>query len=141
MTTDASEYARPLPTPTPLTAPYWEATKRHELRIQRCDDCAHFWFPPAEYCPQCLSEDYTWTEVSGKAKLWSWIEMWQVYFGGFADERPYNVGYVELDEGPRLMSNLVDCDRSALRCDMPLEVVFDDVTAEVTLPKFRPAEE
>lgn len=77
--------------------------------------------------------------MSGRAKLWSWIDMWQMYYRGFADERPYLVAYVELEEGPRLMSTIVAADRSTLTCDMPLEVVFDDVTPEITLPKFRVA--
>jgi uncharacterized protein len=137
--TGDTAYARPLPTITTLTAPYWEGARQHELRVQRCDECASWWFPPAELCPECLSESFTWTPVSGRAKLWSWIDMWQLYFRGFADERPYTVAFVELEEGPRMMSGLVHYDRDSLRCDMPLVVAFDAVTPEITLPKFRPA--
>ena len=139
VTSETQEYAKPLPVIKTLTEPYWSATKKHELRLQQCDECAHLWFPPAEYCPRCLSDQYTWTVVSGRAKLWSWISMWQMYFPAFADERPYVVAFVELDEGPRMMSTVVDCDPADLVCDMPLEVTFDDITPEITLPKFRPA--
>jgi uncharacterized OB-fold protein len=138
-TSDA--YTRPLPDlDRKLTQPYWEATRNHELRIQQCDACGHLWFPPSFCCPQCLGEAITWTRVSGRAKLWSWINMWQMYYLGFANERPYLVAFVELEEGPRLMASLqgVAPDAPELRCDMPLEVVFDDVTPEVTLPRFRP---
>ena len=131
-------YKRPLPTVTRLTKPYWDAAKNHELHMQKCDDCAHIWFPPSVCCPQCLSERYTWTKVSGRARLWSWINMWQMYYQGFADERPYTVVYVQLEEGPRLMAGVMGIDREDLRCDMPLQVVFDDVTDEITLPKFAP---
>ena len=140
MTNDAT-YKRPLPDlERKLTQPYWEATKRHELVIQQCDACQHLWFPPSFCCPKCLGEAISWKRVSGRAKIWSWIDMWQMYFRGFADERPYLVAYVELEEGPRLMASLVDIDeeRTGLYCDMPLEIVFDDVTPEVTLPRFRP---
>jgi uncharacterized OB-fold protein len=133
-------YNRPLPTPGKLTAPYWEAAKNHEFKLQKCDECGHIWFPPAVCCPQCLSESFTWTAMSGRAQIWSWIDMWQMYYRGFADERPYTVAYVELEEGPRLMSSIVGLVGSELRVGMPLEVVFDDVTDEITLPKFRSAE-
>jgi uncharacterized OB-fold protein len=130
---------RPLPRINKLNAPYWEATKRHELQIQRCKACGHRWFPPASRCPQCLSSDHEWAPASGRGKVWSWIVMWQRYFPAFEDRIPYNVAYVELEEGPRLMTNIVDCDESDLRCDLPVEVVFEDVTDEIMLPVFRPA--
>ena len=138
MTTE-STYKRPLPMiDRPATAPYWAGAKIGELRLQKCAACAHIWFPPSICCPKCLGEDYAWVKASGKATLWSWIDMWQLYFPGFADERPYTVAYVKLEEGPMMMSGLMDYDRSELAIDMPLEVVFDAVTKEVTLPKFRP---
>lgn len=133
-----SEYTRPLPKMNKLTQPYWDAAKKHEFHLQKCDACAHVWFPPAMCCPNCLSEKYTWTRMSGRATLWSWINMWQMYFKGFADERPYVVAYVKLEEGPLLMSSIIG-DRESLQCDMPLEVTFDDVTPEISLPKFKAA--
>ena len=74
----------------------------------------------------------------GRGKVWSWIVMWQRYFPAFEPDLPYNVAYVELDEGPKLMTNLVDVASEDIRCDMPVEVVFDEVTDEISLPKFRP---
>ena len=129
---------RPLPRVNKLNAPYWEATKRHELFIQRCKACGARWFPPASRCPQCLSTDYEWAPASGRGKVWSWIVMWQRYFPAFEDRIPYNIAYVELEEGARLMTNIVDCDEADLRCDLPVEVVFEEVTDEITLPVFRP---
>jgi uncharacterized OB-fold protein len=133
-----AEYNKPLPRPNRLSAPFWEGTKRHELLLQRCDACGHVWFPPSTRCPRCLSTDYTWSKASGRGKVWSWIVMWQRYFPSFEADIPYNVAYVELDEGPRLMTNIVGCANGAIYCDMPVVVFFDDVTPEITLPKFRP---
>lgn len=132
-------YRKPLPRPTTLSRPFWEAARRHELRVQRCTTCGHRWLPPSDRCPACLSKAYEWALASGRGKVWSWIVMWQRYFPAFEAEIPYNVAYVELEEGPRLMTNLVNCDPATIRCDMPVEVVFEDVTDEITLPKFRPA--
>ena len=77
--------------------------------------------------------------MSGRGRIWSFLRMWQRYFPGFEADLPYIVGYVQLDEGPRMMCNLVECEYESLSCDMPVEVVFDDVTPEVSLPKFRPS--
>jgi uncharacterized OB-fold protein len=134
-----SAYKKPLPRPNRLSAPYWEAAKQHQLRVVRCTSCDHKWLPPSDICPKCLSREVEWVDASGRGKVWSWVVFWQRYFAAFEADIPYNVAYVELEEGPRLMTNLVDCDPAAIHCDMPVEVVFDDVTPEITLPKFRPA--
>ena len=131
-------YTKPLPRPNALSRPFWEGTKQHELRLQRCDACGTHRFPPSPRCPECLSDAAQWVKVSGRGKVWSWIRMWQRYFPAFEAELPYNVAYVELDEGPKLMTNLVEVDDADIHCDMPVEVVFDDVTEQITLPKFRP---
>ena len=130
-------YTKPLPRINRLSRPYWEGAKRHELLLQRCLACTRHRFPPSERCPTCLGTDSEWVRASGRAKVWSWIRMWQAYFPSFAADRPYVVAFVELDEGPRLMSTIVDCSPEEIACEMAVEVVFDDVTDEVTLPKFR----
>jgi uncharacterized OB-fold protein len=134
-----STYKKPLPKPNRASQPYWDATKRHQLTVLRCNACGHKWLPPADRCPKCLAHDPEWVEASGRGKVWSWIVMHQRYFAAFEAELPYNVAMVELEEGPRLMTNLVDVDPAQIRCDMPVQVVFEDVTPEITLPKFRPA--
>ena len=88
-------------------------------------------------CPECLSTEWVWTKVSGRGIVYSFVVFHRVYHTGFKDEVPYVVAVVELEEGPRLMSNIIGCDPNAVHCDMPVEVVFDDVSEEVTLPKFR----
>jgi uncharacterized OB-fold protein len=132
-------YAKPLPRITADNRPFWEATRRHELRLQRCRACDRFRYPPAPVCPQCLAEDAEWTRVSGRGTVSTFVVFHKVYFPAFAADVPYNVVQVELEEGPRLTANLVDVPNDQIRVGMPVEVVFDDVTPEVTLPRFRPA--
>ncbi len=134
------EYERPLPVPSELSAPFWEACRRHELIIQRCQNCNAFRFPPAILCPECLSEAVEWTRVSGRGKIFSFVVFHRVYHPAFQADLPYTVALVELEEGPRLISNIVGCPPDRVTCDMPVDVVFEDVTGEVTLPKFRPRE-
>ncbi len=133
-----SQYMKPLPRPQALDMPYWEGLKKRELRMQKCSDCGHIWFPPAPGCPKCLSTNYEWAKLSGKGKVWSWSIFYQVYYKSFADEIPYNVIQVQVEEGPIMISNMVECKNEDIKCDMPVEIVFDDVTEQVTLPKFKP---
>ena len=131
-------YAKPLPRINGLSRPYWEGTKRQELLLQRCDACGRHRFPPSERCSSCLDTASEWVPASGRGKVWSWIRMWQAYFPAFDADRPYIVAYVELEEGPRLMTTLVECHPDEIVCDMAIEVTFEEVTDDVTLPKFRP---
>ena len=133
-----AEYAKPLPGLRRQNRPFFEGAKQGELRLQRCTSCGHHWFPPSDNCPSCLSFDFEWVTLSGHGRIWSWIVMHQRYFKGFEDDIPYNVAFVELEEGPFLMSTIVDVPFDQIRCDLPVEVVFEDATEEIALPKFRP---
>jgi uncharacterized protein len=133
-----SAYAKPLPQVTPEMKPFWDAARRHELVVQRCTGCGTHRFPARDICSRCLSRDAAWTPVSGRGSVFSWAIMHQVYHPGFAAEVPYAVVVIELDEGARVVSNLVDCAPADIRAGMPVEVVFDDVASDVSLPKFRP---
>jgi uncharacterized OB-fold protein len=137
----ATEYTKPLPRPLSpaLTRPFWEAAKRHELLMPRCTMCDHVFFYPRSECPRCLSAHLEWVKVSGRARLHSFTIVQQPANPAFRDDVPYVYAVVQLDEGPRLVSNIVQCDLDTLRVDMPLEAVFDDVTPEWTLVKFTPA--
>ena len=128
---------KPLPPTTPEMAPFWEAARRHELVVQRCRGCGAYRFPARDLCSRCLAREVEWTRVSGRGEIFSYAVMHQVYHPGFAGEVPYAVVVVALEEGARLVSNVVGCPAAALRIGMPVEVVFEDVTPEVTLPKFR----
>jgi uncharacterized protein len=129
---------KPTPRPSPESAHYWHAAREHRLEIQRCKACGQFWFPPSQSCPHCLAADFAWVPVSGLGKVFSFVTYHRVYHPAFAKEVPYVVALVELAEGPRLLSNIVGVAPDAVRCDMPVEVTFDDYEEGVTVPKFTP---
>ena len=131
---------RAIPKPTPETQHYWDGTKAGELRLQRCKSCDSAYFPPRPFCPECSSRDVEVFNASGKATLYSYV-INHMKSPGF--EPPYAIAVVELEEGPRLMSNIVDCPQTpeALVLDMPLEVTWEVLTDDITLPQFRPAGE
>jgi uncharacterized OB-fold protein len=138
----AEPYSGPLPKPTPETRPFWDAAKQHRLVIQACDDCGARYFYPRPLCPACLSRRVRWIDASGRARLHTFVINHRPP-RGFPIAAPYVLGIVELDEGPRMMSVIVGvpADPAGLRCDLPLEVTFEDITAEITLPRFRPRAE
>jgi uncharacterized protein len=135
----ADAYTGPLPKPTPETQPFWDAVRRRQLLIQRCTACDRHYFYPRPLCPHCLSRDVEWVAASGRGRLHTFVINHRPP-RNFPLPAPCIVAIVELEEGPRLMTNLVgvDPDPQQLRCDMAVEVVFDDVTADITLPRFRP---
>jgi uncharacterized OB-fold protein len=130
---------KPLPTPDKANTRYWQGCREHVLLLPNCNACAATWFPPAPNCPSCLSDDIGWKEASGRGRLWSWNVFHQAYFAGFTDDIPYVTALIELEEGPRMTSTVVDVALADLRCDLEVEVAFDDVTDEFSLPTFRPA--
>lgn len=132
-------YRAPLPQPTPETQPFFDGLRRRKLLIQRCNDCGVAYYYPRPFCPNCLSANVAWEEASGKGTLYSFVINYRSP-PGF--EAPYVIAVVELEEGPRMMTNLVGVEPhpGLVRCDMAVEIVFDDVTDDVTLPKFRPVE-
>ncbi|MFC8435139.1 Zn-ribbon domain-containing OB-fold protein [Streptomyces sp. NPDC057253] len=135
-----TQYAKPLPRVHDLNRAFFLGALDGRLVLQHCDDCGHVWFPSARSCPKCLSKEITWKPVSGRGRLWSWVVMHQRYIPAFADDLPYAVAFVELEEGPFMMTSIVGAEPEDLVCDMPVEVVFDQVTDEVALPRFRPVD-
>ena len=137
--TPAETRPKPVPRPTPDTAPYWEAARRGELSIQLCSDCEQYFFYPRSGCPFCSSTDSSWVTVSGRATLHTYLISYRPAVG-FADEVPYAIAIVELEEGPRMMSNIVGVPNTpeALILDMPLEVTFEP-RGDQSVPVFRPA--
>ncbi|MCC6763254.1 MAG: Zn-ribbon domain-containing OB-fold protein [Deltaproteobacteria bacterium] len=128
---------RPLPEHEGDLAPFLAAAREHRLVVQRCDGCGMLRFPPRELCSGCLSTAASWREVSGRGEIFSFNVMHQVYHPAFAREVPYAVVVIKLAEGPKITSNLVNYPVDRIRIGMPVEVVFEDVSADVTLPKFR----
>ncbi|MGE0682716.1 MAG: Zn-ribbon domain-containing OB-fold protein [Candidatus Binatia bacterium] len=134
-----TDYKKPLPAITTLSEPYWYGLRRRELKMPKCNDCGKIWYPPSPFCPSCWSRNFTWQPLSGRGKVNSWVIFHQAYFSSYKDDIPYNVAEVELEEGPRLLTNLVGIANEDISIGMSVEIVYDDVTDEVTLAKFRPA--
>ncbi|SRR5579875_504356 len=119
--------------------PFWEATKRHELFVQRCRECGFLQFHPRAVCAKCLSSNVQWVKSAGKGKIYTYTVTYQNPTRGFRDSLPYILAYVDLDEGVKMLANVVDCKPEEVKIGMPVEAVFADVTPEVTLVNFRPA--
>lgn len=132
-----NEYKKPLPTISDENRPFWEAAKNEELRMQKCSDCGHIRYPIGPVCTACLSDRFTWEKLSGRGTVFNKLVFHQVYNKAFADDIPYNVVMVQLEEGPRMFSNIVGIENENIHIDMPVEVVFEHVTEEIAIPKFR----
>jgi len=132
-----SEYFKPLPKPSPTSRPFWEAARKHELKLQKCGACNRFIYYPRDRCPNCFSDQLSWQPVSGRGKLYSYTTVHRASTRSFADA-PYVLAIVELDEGPRMTTNMT-VPQDQLKVGMPVTVVFDDVTKDHTLVKFKPA--
>jgi uncharacterized OB-fold protein len=134
---------RPLPQPTtPEAMPYWEGAREGKLMLPRCQACAKAFFYPRVVCPFCASRDITWIQASGRGRLYSFAIAHQIMNKAFRVKPPVILAMVELEEGPRLLTNLVNvaADPGTLHCDMPVEVVFEKLTAEISLPMFQPVQ-
>ena len=132
----------------PPTAGFWQAATRDELAIPRCSGCRGYVWYPRERCPHCDGTSMPWEAVSGRGTLFSWAFVERALFAPFADRAPYVTGLVALVEDPavRVVTDVVDCDPHALRADMPVRVVFRDLSfpgdaASVRAPFFVPEED
>jgi uncharacterized OB-fold protein len=136
------ELNRPLPTPmTPEAKPYWDGLKEHKLMMPKCADCGLVFFYPRVICPSCHSRQITWIQASGKGKLYSFEIVHQRLNPNYKLPTPYVLAMIELEEGARMMSNLINVepDPQVIKCDMPVEVVYEKLTDDVTIPLFQPA--
>lgn len=131
------EYTKPLPAIDQFNRPFWEGTLAEELRMPRCTSCGHVYYPPGPVCTRCLADSTEWSTLSGKGEIYAVIVFHQIYNEAFRHDVPYNVVLVKLDEGPFMFSNIVDIDTAPPIVGEPVEVVFDRVTAEVAIPRFR----
>jgi uncharacterized protein len=129
---------RDIPQPTPESEPFWEAAARGELAIQRCNACERFWFPPSNRCQSCWSDDVEWRAVSGRAELYTFTVYRRGYSPALKEQLPYVVGIVELEEGPRLVTNIVGCEPEDVRVGMSLRVTFRDIGEGFALHGFEP---
>jgi uncharacterized OB-fold protein len=129
---------KPLPKPNADTKPFWEGCKDHQLRFQKCRECGFVRWPPSLLCPSCHSAESDWIRATGKGRVYSFAVYHVAFHPAFKDDIPYVTAVVELDEGPRLLTDIIGCNPSDVTCDMPLDVIWHDISEELSLPKFKP---
>jgi len=130
---------KPIPRPYQDSQAYWDAAKEKRLLLQHCRDCGKPQFYPRGVCSHCLGSALDWVEASGRGKVHTFTVCHRAPHPGFAADLPFVIAVIELDEGVRMMSNIVGCDPKTVRIDMPVKVVFEAATPEITMPKFEPA--
>ena len=130
-------YTKPLPTLTEENRPFWEGAREGFLRMQKCYSCSHIRFPISHVCPDCLSYEFEWKNLSGRGEIFAYIIYHQLYNKAFMKDIPYNVALVQLEEGPRMYSNVIGCSNNSAKVGDKVVAVFDSVTSEITIPKFR----
>ena len=128
---------KPLPVVTEESRPFWEGCKRGVLLLQYCEACQHYQFYPRLYCMQCGADTLSWKQASGRGMIYSYTIIRQNKSPEFVNDTPYNVAIIQLEEGPRLMSNIIDAAPGALQVDLPVTVVFDPVSDAISVPRFR----
>ncbi len=139
MADEKKKYSKPLPQIDEESRPWWEALQRGELYVQKCRDCGDLRYYPRAQCTQCLSPRTQWVRCTGRGKVYTFTVTNQNQAAGFREALPYVMAYVELDEGLKMLTNLIDCRPEEVKIGMPVEVVFEAATPEVTFAKFRPA--
>jgi uncharacterized protein len=135
-----SHAAKPLPRVTPDTQPFWDALRERRLVLPFCLDCGKPHLPPGPVCPLCFADRLEWRPASGRGRISTWTVVHKAWFPAFAGDVPYNVVQVELDEGPRLTASVVGLPNDRLAVGLSVVIDFDDVSPDITLPRFRPAD-
>jgi uncharacterized OB-fold protein len=131
------EFKNQPPSITASNRPFWEAARRNELVVYGCQHCGALYSQVTD-CITCDSPRMEWIKVSGKGQVFTFCVYRQAFHPAWQEDVPYNVAYVKLDEGPLLITNIVGCSDDDIRIGMPVQVVFDDISDELTLPKFAP---
>ncbi len=131
------EWDKPLPTIAGETKPYWDACRQGRLLLQKCDRCDEYQFYPRGICANCWSSDIRWVESSGKGAVWTFTVTYQNRTPGFSDS-PYVLALVELEEGVKMFTNIVECDPAQVKIGMPVEVTFARATDQISVPFFKP---
>lgn len=133
--------SKPVPIPDDLSAPFFDGAREGRLMLQHCPSCGRWSFPVRERCPHCFAAGLSWRAASGLGTVYTFTIMHQVMNPGFASSVPYNVSQIDLDEGVRMISNVVGIANDKLQPGMRVEAVFEAVSDTVTMPKFRPVQE
>lgn len=132
-----SEYTKPLPELEGFAADFYGYCKAGELRFQRCTDCGAWRHVPRELCAECGSFAFEWAASSGRGTIFTWTVVGRALHPAYADSVPYAPTVVEMEEGVRVLTEIVDCAPEELAIGTPVEVSFEAVTDEITLPKFK----
>jgi uncharacterized OB-fold protein len=127
-----------LPEITPLTRPYWEGAQAGKLRLQHCLACANTWHPPSPACTACGALDFEWRDATGRGRVHSYIIVREALDPSLETRLPLVIALIRLDEGPLLISNILGCDPEQVSVEMPVEIDWEPLTAEIVLPQFRP---
>ena len=133
------EWNKPLPSVVGETKPYWDSCRRGDLVIQKCDDCNKYQFYPRGICSNCWSNNIQWVKSTGRGTIWTYTVTYQNRTLGFAQDVPYILALVELDEGVKMFTNIVECETSNVQIGMPVEVTFVQASNQISVPYFRPA--
>lgn len=139
MSQDTGAYDKPLPRLEGLSGEFYGWCRQGELRFQRCSGCGAFRHVPRSMCPRCNSMEWEWARSSGCGTVYTWTVVERALHPAFMNATPLAPVVVEMAEGVRLLSTMIDCAPQELSIGMPVEVVFEAVTPEVTLPRFRRA--
>lgn len=131
--------SRPTPVPSPPTVPFWTAAQQGRLVAPRCASCGTLFFYPRLLCPSCSGDELSWETLSGRGTVHTFTIVRQAAHPGFIDLVPYVLATIETDEGLRMTSNVIGCEPDEVRIGMPVEVTFEELTPEISLPLFRPA--
>ena len=136
------DHMTPIPVPTLLTKPFWEACRQHRLIIQRCDLCKRLRFYPSSCCVYCSSADYSWKQVSGRGKVYTWIVTWRTVDSRWKKKTPFVTAVVEIDEqdGVLIPGLLTEISPDDVKAGMAVEVWFEDANPDISLPRWRPVE-
>ncbi|SAI70255.1 Predicted nucleic-acid-binding protein containing a Zn-ribbon [Bordetella ansorpii] len=130
-------YDKPMPLIDVWNRPFWEACREGRLIAQKCLQSGEVWFPPAPISPVSRTEQWEWVHLSGMGRVASWVVFHKGYFKGFSAELPYVVAQIDLQEGPSLLSNLIDVEASEITTGMPVEVVFQNAAEGMLIPCFK----
>ena len=134
---EKTPYEKPLPVVDADSKPFWDGAKAHKLVIQQCSGCNQFIFYPRAVCPKCTGDALQWKDVSGEGTIYSFTVARRGAGPAFADDAPYVIALIDLKEGARMMSNIVTDDVDSVKIGQSVKVTFEDVTDEITLPKFQ----
>ena len=131
-------YRKPVPPVDVISAHYWQSAAQGKLMLNTCNSCENIMFYPRATCTRCLSNDLGWIEASGRGEVYAFTVCYRAPDAVFREDAPYVIALIDLAEGPRMMSNVTDCDPDAVHIGMPVEAWFEPATEDIAIPKFKP---